>query len=246
MDIKNRINELTDDMLSDLAALVRINSVEGEALPGKPFGEGPAEVLKEALDIADRMGFETKNLDNYCGYAQIGSGEEIIGLVAHLDVVPAGEGWLTDPFMLSRKEGYVYGRGVSDDKGAAVASLYALKLLQESGVPLNKRVRLVLGCNEETGSRCMKHYNEVEEPLTAGFTPDGEFPGIHGEKGMAKMTARSKHTKIRSIEGGFVSNAVCSRCKTVVDAADVDVEKLKNALENLLLPLTKWRRKTVC
>ena len=230
MDIKNRINELTDEMIENLGRLVRYNSELGEAKPGMPFGEGPAGVLKEALSIADGMGFYTKNLDNYCGYAEIGSGKDIIGMVAHLDIVPAGEGWDTDPFTLTRKGDVLYGRGVSDDKGAAVASLYTLKLIKESGIPLNKRIRLIFGCNEETGSKCMAHYNSVEEPVTAGFTPDGEFPGIHGEKGMLKMTAYSRNTRIISMNGGFVSNAVCSHCVTVIPADAADKEQLINAL----------------
>ncbi|MBQ9032144.1 MAG: M20 family metallopeptidase [Parasporobacterium sp.] len=235
MNCKERISELTEEMLETLSRLVQYNSVEGEALPGMPFGQGPADVLKEALQIAGEMGFETRNLDNYCGYAQIGSGEEIIGVVAHLDIVPAGEGWNTDPFCLTRIGDEVFGRGVSDDKGAAVASLYALKLLQESGIPLNKRIRLILGCNEETGSRCMAHYNEVEEPVTCGFTPDGEFPGIHGEKGLLRMTAFSKKTQILSMNGGFVGNAVCSRCTTVVPSDVVDVRRLEEALAGTAL-----------
>ena len=175
MEIKKRIEELTKDMLQDLADLVKYNSEQGEARPGQPFGEGPAGVLTEALKMAERMGFETRNLDNYCGYAQIGSGKEIVGIAAHLDVVPAGEGWDTDPFCLTRKGDTVYGRGVSDDKGAAVASLYALKLIKESGVPLNKRIRLIFGCNEETGSRCMEHYNQVEEPVTVNVSIEAPF-----------------------------------------------------------------------
>ena len=236
MNITERIDALTEDMIRDLSALVQYNSEQGEEKPGMPFGEGPAHALKEALSIAQRMGFETRNLDNYCGYAQIGSGEEIIGIVAHLDIVPAGEGWNTDPFCLTKIGDTLYGRGVSDDKGAAVASLYTLKLLEESGILLNKRVRLIFGCNEETGSKCMEHYNAVEEKVTAGFTPDGEFPGIHGEKGMLRMTAYSKNTRIISMNGGFVSNAVCNRCTTQVPADAVDKEKLENALKETGLP----------
>lgn len=230
INIKERIDSLTDEMLENLGKLVQYNSELGEAQEGMPFGQGPAQALAEALSIADSMGFETKNLDNYCGYAQIGSGKDIIALVAHLDIVPAGEGWNTDPFTMTRVADTVYGRGVSDDKGGAVASLYTLKLLQESGIALNKRVRVILGCNEETGSKCMEHYNQVEEPVTAGFTPDGEFPGIHGEKGLLRMTAKSKKTKILAVKGGFVGNAVCSRCSTTVSAADVDRSRLEEAL----------------
>lgn len=230
MELKERIKELEENMLTDLAALVKHPSKRGEALPGKPFGEGPAAALAEALSIAERMGFRTKNLDNYCGYAEIGEGDDIIGLVAHLDVVPEGDGWKSDPFTMVREGDYVYGRGVSDDKGGAIASLYTLQMIREMGIPLNKRIRVLMGCNEESGSACMAHYNEVEEPITIGFTPDGSFPGIYGEKGMISMSCFSKNTKILSMEGGFVTNAVCHHCVTKVPADAVDEGKLKEAL----------------
>ena len=230
MELKERIKELEENMLTDLAALVKHPSKRGEALPGKPFGEGPAAALAEALSIAERMGFRTKNLDNYCGYAEIGEGDDIIGLVAHLDVVPEGDGWKSDPFTMIREGDVVYGRGVSDDKGGAIASLYTLQMIRELGLPLNKRIRVLMGCNEESGSACMAHYNEVEEPITIGFTPDGSFPGIYGEKGMISMSCFSKNTKILSMEGGFVTNAVCHHCVTKVPADAVDEDKLKDAL----------------
>ncbi len=235
----DKIQPLTEEMIGALERLVHYNSVEGEALPGKPFGEGPAACLQEALSIAREMGFATTNMDNYCGYAEMGSGEDIIGLCAHLDVVPAGEGWNTDPFTLVRQGDVLYGRGVSDDKGAVIASLYAMKLVKESGVALNKRVRLLMGCNEETGSQCMAYYAKHGEPITAGFTPDGNFPGIHGEKGGCNMLARSKKTKIISMNGGFVSNAVCNRCETQVPAAAVDGDKLRAELAKT--PLASWK-----
>ncbi len=235
----NQIEPLTEQMIAALGRLVQYNSVEGEPLPGKPFGEGPAACLKEALQIAEEMGFETANMENYCGYAQMGSGEEIIGLCAHLDVVPAGEGWNTDPFTLVRQGEKLYGRGVSDDKGAVIASLYAMKLVKESGVPLNKRVRLVMGCNEETGSKCMQYYAQHGEPITAGFTPDGNFPGIHGEKGSCHMLVRSKKTRIISMNGGFVSNAVCNRCVTRIPADAVEQDKLRAELAKT--PLAEWK-----
>ena len=230
MELKERIKELEENMLTDLAALVKHPSKRGDALPGKPFGEGPASALAEALSIAERMGFRTKNLDNYCGYAEIGEGNDIIGLVAHLDVVPEGDGWKSDPFTMIREGDVVYGRGVSDDKGGAIASLYTLQMIRELGLPLNKRIRVLMGCNEESGSACMAHYNEVEEPITIGFTPDGSFPGIYGEKGMISMSCFSKNTRIFSMEGGFVTNAVCHHCVTKVPADAVDEDKLKDAL----------------
>ena len=87
-----------------------------------------------------------------------------------------------------------------------------------------------MGCNEETGSKCMEHYNEVEEELSCGFTPDANFPCIHGEKGHMSMMAYSKNTKILSMEGGFVSNAVCDTCTTVIPAENGLKEKLEAVL----------------
>ena len=224
------IEPFQEEMLGKLSRLIAINSVEDQPLPGKPFGEGPAKALAEALDIARELGFETRNMENYCGYAEMGSGKDLIGLCAHLDVVPAGEGWDSDPYSMVRKGEYVYGRGVSDDKGAVIASLYAMKIVRDLGIPMNKRVRLIMGCNEETGSKCMEYYGKHGEPVTAGFTPDGNFPGIHGEKGGCNMLMKSKKTRILSMNGGFVSNAVCSRCETKVPEDAVNVDALKAAL----------------
>ena len=229
MDVKKRVEELQEEMISQLGRLVKYDSKRGEALPGKPFGEGPAAVLAEALQLAEEMGFETKNLDNYCGYAQIGEGKDIIGIAAHLDIVPAGEGWSTDPFTLTRKGDVLYGRGVSDDKGAVIASLYALKVLQEEGIALNKRIRVIMGCAEETGSPCMVHYGQVEEPVTVGFTPDAEFPGIYGEKGMMALLVKSKNTKIIDIYNELKEYGITA---TIADpAADADEAKRLYGIE---------------
>jgi len=235
MELKQQIEARTEEMLQNLARLVQYNSVQGEAKPGMPFGEVPAAVLKEALEIAEGLGFRVKNLDNYCGYAEMGEGEELVGIAGHLDIVPAGEDWHYDPFKLTREGDMVYGRGTTDDKGPMIECLYAVKLLAENGVPMNKRIRLIFGCNEETGSRCMDYYNEVEEPLTMGFTPDGNFPCIYGEKGHCNLLVTSKNTKIISMNGGFVTNAVCNRCKTEIPAGSIDVNALKKALAETAL-----------
>ena len=218
MDIKEQIHALSEEMIANLGKMVAIDSQLGTPTEGKPFGEGPAKALSEGLKIAEELGFHTVNLDNYCGYAEMGEGEEIVGIAGHLDIVPVGGDWSYDPFVLTRKGDYVYGRGTTDDKGPVIEALYAMKLLRDSGVKLNKRVRLIMGCNEETGSKCMEHYNEVAEELSCGFTPDANFPCIHGEKGHMSMMAYSKHTKIISMNGGFVSNAVCDSCTTVIPA----------------------------
>ncbi len=235
MEIKEQIQALSEEIFGNLGRLVRYDSKASEALPGKPFGEGPAAVLSEALKIAEELGFRTVNLDNYCGYAEFGEGREIIGIAGHLDIVPAGDGWHTDPFTMTRIGDRYYGRGTTDDKGPVIAGLYAMKLLRDSGVKPDKRIRLIMGCNEETGSRCMRHYNEVEEELSSGFTPDGSFPCIYGEKGGMAMKAESKKTKILDMHGGFVFNAVCHQCTTVIPAGEVPKEALEQALSETAL-----------
>ncbi len=242
MELSEKIGALETEMLEKIGRLVRYDSVRGDALPGKPFGEGPAAALKEALNIAEELGFRVKNLDNYCGYAEMGEGSELIGIAGHLDIVPAGDGWTHDPFVLSREGDKVFGRGTTDDKGPCIEALYAMKLLRDEGFPMKKRVRLIFGCNEETGSLCMRHYNEVEEPLTAGFTPDANFPCIHGEKGTAGLLIESGKTAILSMDGGFVGNAVCDRCTTVLPGGSLDLEALKKALADT--PLTSFDVRT--
>ena len=230
MNMKEQVHTLSEEMIANLGRLVAIDSQLGTPEEGKPFGAGPAKALEEGLKIAEELGFKTVNLDHYCGYAEMGEGEEIVGIAGHLDIVPVGGEWTYDPFKLTREGDHVYGRGTTDDKGPVLEALYAMKLLRDSGVKLNKRVRLIMGCNEETGSKCMEHYNEVAEELSCGFTPDANFPCIHGEKGHMSMTAYSKNTKIISMNGGFVSNAVCDTCTTVIPTEAGLKEKLEASL----------------
>lgn len=230
MNTREQIHALSDEMLENLGKLVEIDSQLGTPSEGKPFGYGPSKALEVGLKIAEELGFKTVNLDNYCGYAEMGEGKEIVGIAGHLDIVPVGGDWSYDPFKLTRDGDCVYGRGTTDDKGPVIEALYAMKLLRESSVELNKRVRLIMGCNEETGSKCMEHYNKVEEELSCGFTPDANFPCIHGEKGHLTMMAYSKNTKIISMNGGFVSNAVCDTCTTVVPSEIGLKEKLEQVL----------------
>lgn len=155
MEIKERVASYRDEIVERLGKLVAVNSAMGTTEENAPFGKGPAEVLDRALAMLDADGFKTVNLDHYAGYAECGEGDQVIGIIGHLDVVPARkeDGWNTDPFTMVEKDGILYGRGVSDDKGAVVASMIALKVLRGMGTPLNKRIRLIMGTNEESGSK---------------------------------------------------------------------------------------------
>ena len=178
MDVMERLNELQPEMLEALKKLVSIKSVEGTPAPGAPYGEGPAAALKAALAMAEEMGFPVHNMDGHLGWAEYGEGDEMVAVLGHLDVVPEGDGWTKcKPYEPAVADGRLYGRGSVDDKGPVVSALFALKALKDTGWKPNRRVRLLFGCNEETGSDDMKYYMEHggEVPV-CGFTPDGSYP----------------------------------------------------------------------
>ena len=183
--MKQMIDASQEAMCGALKRLVRIRSVEGAPEPGKPYGEGPATCLEEALRIASELGFSTYNMDGQCGYAEMGEGDGMVAVLGHLDVVPEADGWIHPAYDPVMRDGRMYGRGTIDDKGPVVSALYAMKAVRDAGIPLTRRVRLIFGCNEETGAADMKYYlahgGEIPE---AGFTPDGEYPLINGEKGI--------------------------------------------------------------
>lgn len=212
MNLKKQIELYRQEMINNLSKLVSYRSVLGKEEKNAPYGIECALCLQEALRIAKNYGFKTQNLDNKCGYAEIGEGKEIIGILTHLDVVPEGNDWHTDPFKATIKDNKIYGRGTSDDKGATIASMIALKIIKDLNIPLNKRIRLIMGCKEETGSECMKHYIQKEGNVDIGFTPDGNFPLVHGEKGQIKVKFTIKNDNNFKINGGVVENAVSDYC----------------------------------
>ena len=226
MEIRERVEAYTEAMIRDIQELIAIPSVEEAPGPGMPFGESCARALEEALRMGEALGLRSRNLDNYAGYLEIGEGEELIGLLTHVDVVPAGDRshWTYEPYGRTFADGKVYGRGAKDDKGPTVIAMYAMKILQDMGVPLKKRIRHIIGANEETGFRCMEHYNQVEEPITMGFSPDGRFPVVFAEDGAygLEVTARVNGggpLAIRDIRGGHAHNIVADNCIVTLEGA---------------------------
>lgn len=234
MDVRSMSEGYRDEILKRLGELVSINSEQSAATSDAPFGEGPKKALEAALKMLEKDGLKTVNLDNYIGYGEMGEGDQLIAIVGHLDVVPARkeDGWNTDPYTMVEKDGILYGRGVSDDKGGVVASMIALKIIQDMQIPVKKRIRLIMGCNEETGSQCLKYYVDHDEQPDYGFTPDGDFPCINGEKGMMAAHYISKKTGIRDIDGGTAGNIVCSNCYVVVDKCSFSKKKLEDIFNN--------------
>lgn len=206
------IEDYKESYLNDLFESLKIDSVlvEQPEVKEAPFGYGCVKALKNILELGEKMGFKTKNVDNIAGHIEWGEGKEILGILCHLDVVPTGEGWTNDPFTPTIRDGKIYARGVNDDKGPLMSSLYAMKILKDSGFKPTKRIRLIVGTDEETMSRGVKRYLEVEEKPTLGFSPDAEFPLIYGEKGIMSIdiVSNQKDKDIVSITSGDRYNVV--------------------------------------
>ena len=180
--IDNYIEKHKEELIQKTQELIQIPSVISHSdNPKHPFGESIHDALEYMLKLGNRLGFRTKNIDGYCGYIEFGEGEELIGIIGHLDVVPEGEDWKYPPFSATISDNKIYGRGAIDDKGPVMSSLFAMKAVMET-CHVHKRVRLILGLNEENDWKCIDYYKKQEESPTIGFSPDADFPCIYSEK----------------------------------------------------------------
>ncbi len=240
--IESYIDSHREEMIKDISALCRINSEKMPYREGMPYGEGACAALGAALTMAEGYGFSVRNYDNYVGTADLNDKEPGLDILAHMDVVPAGEGWqVTKPFEPLEKDGKLYGRGTADDKGPAVAALYAMRAVKECGIPVSKNVRLILGTDEECGSSDIPHYyaEEKEAPMT--FSPDASFPVINTEKGMFKghFTAEwDKSTvlpRLCSIQAGTKVNVLPGKAQALFQGIPAEVmEKAVKETEKAL------------
>ncbi|MBK5246267.1 MAG: dipeptidase PepV [Peptostreptococcaceae bacterium] len=246
MEYLKLIEEYKDEMIKTLQELISIKSVAEPALNDSedgflPFGKGVHESFKYMLEKASADGFDIENVDNYGGHIEfggylldeageiIGTNAEVVGILAHLDVVPEGSDWKYDPFAGEIADGKMFGRGASDNKGPLVASYYAMKALKDSGIIPEKKVRLILGLDEETDWDGMKHYFSKEKSPDLGFTPDADFPVIHGEKGilvfeLAKKIGKTtnKGLELRTVTGGNAANMVADSARAILRGDNYD------------------------
>ncbi|MCM3692053.1 dipeptidase PepV [Neobacillus niacini] len=183
------VEKRRDNLLKDTQNLLHIKSLldEENTFPDAPLGKGVKEALDFMLSLGEKDGFIPKNVGNLAGHLEFGEGEELLGILCHVDVVPEGDGWTSDPFAAEIREGKLFARGAVDDKGPTMAAFYAMKIVKELGLPLNKRIRMIIGTDEESDWRCVDHYFENEEMPTLGFAPDADFPIINAEKGIADI-----------------------------------------------------------
>ena len=221
---KEFVESNESELISGTQNLIRVKSVEEQNDGKYPFGEGPAKALQNILSLGESLGFVWKNIDNYAGYIEMGEGEEMLGILVHVDVVPEGSGWTYPPYEGTLVNGNIYGRGAIDDKGPAIAALYAMKAIKETSIDLKRKVRLIIGTNEETNWEGIKQYLDSEKVPDFAFTPDADFPVIHGEKGVLFMginrnidQSSNASLQLISIEGGTATNSVPENCRTVIE-----------------------------
>ncbi len=236
--IDELIESWREDIYQTLKDWIAIDSPSSpSAGEGKPFGENVRKVLDLALSDAEKMGFSVRNIDGYAGEINLGQGEQTMGMLAHLDIVPAGDGWTHDPFGCERENGKVYGRGVQDDKGPAVAALYAMRAVKEAGIELKDGVRLILGTDEESGMRGMRYYKAHEKMPDYGFSPDADYPLINIEKGGIGILLSAvsdgesdAEIPIYELNAGIRSNVVPGTARAVVGTEKVSAEEIRSRL----------------
>lgn len=229
--LDEKVLNMKEEIIKGVQECVKIKSVEEPEKNNMPFGEGVSKALEYCLNLSASMGFKTVNVDNMLGYAEYGTGNEMVAVLGHLDVVPEGEGWTYPPYGAEIHDGKIYGRGTTDDKGPTIGALYALKAIKDLNIPLKRRVRIFFGLNEETGSKCVKYYVDKGEELpVCGFTPDAEYPIINGEKGIVTCKYRRKiyqnENKIISLKGGLAPNVVPDYAEAVIEKGNNDISKI--------------------
>ncbi|MED1459717.1 dipeptidase PepV [Bacillus safensis] len=234
-----------DDLIQDTQSFLQIESVLDEegGKEGKPFGEKVDDALQYMLKKGEDEGFTVKNVDGYAGHIEYGEGEDIVGVLCHVDVVPAGDGWTTPPFSADIRENKIFARGAIDDKGPTMAAFYALKILKDTGLQLSKKIRMIIGTDEESDWRCVDHYFKHEAMPQIGFAPDADFPIIHAEKGIIdatlsftyQQTANHQRYTLKQFTSGMRLNMVPDEAAATVTAAQAhDAELIKTAFEAYL------------
>ena len=236
-NMKEKISSWFDahkaEMLADLSALISVKSVAGEPLRDMPYGEGSYKALMTAKDIIDAKGFGTKVYGNAVLSADLNDGEPQLAMLAHVDVVPEGTGWTSDPYTMIEKDGALYGRGTADDKGPAIAALYAMIAAKELAPELTKNCRLILGSAEETGMGDLHFYEKEASYPPMVFSPDADFPLINIEKGKfgpdfyCEWVESKALPRIVFAQGGSVSNIVPRAADALIEGLTaVDVKPM--------------------
>ena len=222
---KGILNEQFDELVASLQKVISFNTEKSVAAQGAPFGKNVKACLDFVLKMASEYGLTTYDCDGYAGHADlVGSTDEVLGILGHLDVVPSkAEEWMYPPYAAEIHDGKLYGRGTMDDKGPMIACLYAVKALKEAGFKPSKTVRLIFGCDEESGMQCVEHYFSKMPFPTVSFSPDGDFPVINREKGIYQFDVIcGKLPHGVTITAGERANVVPSLCTATSPVGQVE------------------------
>ena len=236
------IESYRDEFVRMLQEWIRTPSVKGEAAENAPFGTDVRKMLDLAMKDAEKLGFPVRDFDGYACDITLGSAEEKIAVLGHLDVVPVGDGWTKPPFGAVIENGRIYGRGSNDDKGPSLAALFAMRAIRDAGIPLKKGIRMILGCDEESGWEDMEYYGAHEQIPDVGFSPDAAFPLINTEKGMLVLECRAPEAKtglkILELATGDRINVIPGECRALVEGGDDLVRKTEAYAARTGLPYT--------
>ena len=232
------INEMKDSIINNTCEIINIPSVFNDN-DETPFGIYTVEALNYILDLGKSFGFKTKNIDNKCGYIEFGKGDRLLGIIAHLDVVPAENDWSYSPFNATVDNGNIYGRGTVDDKGPAIAALFAMKAVADNYTP-DKRVRLILGLNEENDWKCIERYKETEKMPDISFSPDANFPCIYAEKTIESIYLKQKYEKNSTIYIKDIStndnaiNVVPKFCSATLEFDNSKIYNIQDTVKKII------------
>ncbi|MBO9608787.1 MAG: Sapep family Mn(2+)-dependent dipeptidase [Paenibacillaceae bacterium] len=230
MNVSSAIRQYESDIERGIRELIGIRSVLEEPQPGMPYGRGVDRALRYMLELGERLGFAAKYVDGYAGHLEYGSGDELAAVLVHVDTVPEGAGWTVDPFGGELRDGTIFGRGASDNKGPAIVALYALRAIADMGIAPRRTFRVIVGTNEENGMTDMDHYLAAEKLPDYAFVPDAGYPIIHAEKAyyVLRISTASKRGEapraqtppltVVSVAGGKAANVVPERCEAELRA----------------------------
>jgi succinyl-diaminopimelate desuccinylase len=250
MSIINWVEEVEkrkEQLIEETQNFLRINSVldESSSTDLKPFGAGIGDSLNFLLQKAEQYDFFVKNINGYAGVVEHGKGNESVGILCHIDVVPAGDGWTSPPFSAEIRNNRIYARGAIDNKGPTMAAFFALAIVKELELPLSKRIRIIIGTDEESNWRCVDHYFKHEEMPTVGFAPDADFPIIHAEKGITDVTftwdyreasePRLVPLKLSRFQAGERFNMVPDSARAIISGERDQLEKVEERFKRFLL-----------
>ncbi|WP_164124898.1 Sapep family Mn(2+)-dependent dipeptidase [Sharpea azabuensis] len=228
--IINQVDRITPELIDGIKRIVKIPSVQDTAIDAAPYGENVRKALLETLNLCKELGFDIVNIDNHIGYASYGPKDKdgYIAAIGHLDVVPVGEGWKHDPFSVYEEDGIIYSRGILDNKGPIISCLYALYTLKQLGYKPKREIRIIFGCNEETGFQDLKYYLSKEQPPLAGFTPDCKFPVVYAERGRLVVNIKySNNQALHQFLNTYILNSDNSGVKLGIDFRNDEFGKLE-------------------